>query len=227
MLAGTQGTPQVPLQQHHKHTRKVSEMQAKSDDGRLEKCPGLDVRRRKELGFGEPLTTLHSKPEVLLAAILTRIGIFEQASLGRIWGAETVRWTLDGSGYGSRTDNDECFLAATGATRLSASIIEVESRCVLWYTKAWTYHPTSHVASTTRRGRITEDGMLVLSRNTEQTIMIGDDVEIKVVDIRGGKVRLGITAPQSVSVHRREVYDRIERERQKDDRVGKTGPHAD
>ena len=65
--------------------------------------------------------------------------------------------------------------------------------------------------------------MLVLSRNTEQTIMIGDDVEIKVVDIRGGKVRLGITAPQNVSVHRREVYDRIERERQRDNRVGRTG----
>ena len=43
--------------------------------------------------------------------------------------------------------------------------------------------------------------MLVLSRNTEQTIMIGDDIEIKVVEIRGGKVKLGITAPQNVSVH--------------------------
>ena len=66
--------------------------------------------------------------------------------------------------------------------------------------------------------------MLVLSRNTEQTIMIGDDIVVKVVDIRGGKVKLGITAPRNVSVHRREVYDRIERERQKDNRVGKTGP---
>jgi len=65
--------------------------------------------------------------------------------------------------------------------------------------------------------------MLVLSRNTEQTIMIGDDIVVKVVDIRGGKVKLGITAPRNVSVHRREVYDRIERERQKDNRVGKTG----
>ena len=55
--------------------------------------------------------------------------------------------------------------------------------------------------------------MLVLSRNTEQTIMIGDDIEVKVVDIRGGKVKLGITAPRNVSVHRREVYDRMERER--------------
>ncbi|MHC4520587.1 MAG: carbon storage regulator CsrA [Planctomycetota bacterium] len=68
--------------------------------------------------------------------------------------------------------------------------------------------------------------MLVLSRATEQTIMIGDNIEVKVVDIRGGKVKLGITAPRSVPVHRREVYNRIERKRQNDDRVGKTGPHA-
>ena len=68
--------------------------------------------------------------------------------------------------------------------------------------------------------------MLVLSRNVEQTIMIGDDIKITVVAIRGGKVKLGITAPRSVSVHRREVYDRIERERQKGTQVGKTGPHV-
>lgn len=53
--------------------------------------------------------------------------------------------------------------------------------------------------------------MLVLSRKTEQTIMIGDDIEVKVVEIRRGKVRLGITAPRNVSVHRREVYDSIHR----------------
>jgi carbon storage regulator len=43
--------------------------------------------------------------------------------------------------------------------------------------------------------------------------MIGDDVEIKIVDVRGDKVRLGITAPKSISVHRREVYDAIQREK--------------
>jgi carbon storage regulator len=53
--------------------------------------------------------------------------------------------------------------------------------------------------------------MLVLSRKTEQTIMIGDDIEIKVVKIRGDQVKLGITAPRDVSVHRREVYDSIHR----------------
>ncbi|HYE20118.1 MAG TPA: carbon storage regulator CsrA [Tepidisphaeraceae bacterium] len=54
--------------------------------------------------------------------------------------------------------------------------------------------------------------MLVLSREKDQTIIIGDDIEITVIDIRGDKVRLGVTAPKSVSVHRKEVYDAIRRE---------------
>ena len=54
--------------------------------------------------------------------------------------------------------------------------------------------------------------MLVLSRQKDESIMIGDDVEITIVDVRGDKVRLGITAPRSISVHRREVYDAIQRE---------------
>ena len=56
--------------------------------------------------------------------------------------------------------------------------------------------------------------MLVLSRQKDESIVIGDDVEITIVDIRGDKVRLGITAPRSISVHRREVYDAIQREKQ-------------
>jgi cytosine deaminase len=56
--------------------------------------------------------------------------------------------------------------------------------------------------------------MLVLSRQRDQTIMIGDDVEITVVDIRGEKVRLGINAPRNVTVHRKEVYEAIRRENQ-------------
>jgi len=54
--------------------------------------------------------------------------------------------------------------------------------------------------------------MLVLSRQRDETIMIGDDIEITVVDIRGDKVRLGIDAPSDISVHRKEVYDAIKRE---------------
>lgn len=57
--------------------------------------------------------------------------------------------------------------------------------------------------------------MLVLSRQRDETIMIGDDVEITVVDIRGDKVRLGITAPRSIQVHRKEVYDAIKRENER------------
>ena len=54
--------------------------------------------------------------------------------------------------------------------------------------------------------------MLVLSRQRDETIMIGDDIEVTVVDIRGDKVRLGITAPKEISVHRKEVYDAMRRE---------------
>jgi len=55
--------------------------------------------------------------------------------------------------------------------------------------------------------------MLVLSRQKDESIMIGDNVEIVIVDVRGDKVRLGITAPKDISVHRREVYDAIQREK--------------
>ena len=65
--------------------------------------------------------------------------------------------------------------------------------------------------------------MLVLSRQRDQTIMIGDDIEVTVVDIRGDKVRLGITAPKTVSVHRKEVYEAIRRENRAAGRVGPVG----
>lgn len=55
--------------------------------------------------------------------------------------------------------------------------------------------------------------MLVLSRQRDESIMIGDDVEITIVDVRGDKVRLGITAPKEIPVHRREIYDAIQREK--------------
>ena len=54
--------------------------------------------------------------------------------------------------------------------------------------------------------------MLVLSRQRDETIMIGDNIQITVVDIRGDKVRLGIVAPIEIPVHRKEVYDAIQRE---------------
>ena len=57
--------------------------------------------------------------------------------------------------------------------------------------------------------------MLVLSRQRDESIIIGDDVVITIVDVRGGKVRLGIDAPTEIPVHRREVYEAIQRENQR------------
>lgn len=57
--------------------------------------------------------------------------------------------------------------------------------------------------------------MLVLSRQRDESIMIGDNVQITVVDIRGDKVRLGIVAPAEIAVHRKEVYEAIQRENRK------------
>ncbi len=54
--------------------------------------------------------------------------------------------------------------------------------------------------------------MLVLSRHRDESIVIGDDIVVTVVDIRGDKVRLGIEAPSEIPVHRREVYEAIKRE---------------
>jgi len=54
--------------------------------------------------------------------------------------------------------------------------------------------------------------MLVLSRKKNETVMIGDDIKISVVEIRGDKVRLGIEAPKEVPVHRLEVFNAIKKE---------------
>ncbi len=62
--------------------------------------------------------------------------------------------------------------------------------------------------------------MLVLSRNKDDSIMIGDDIEITIIDIRGKQVRLGITAPKAISVHRREIYDAIQKEKQREKQKG-------
>ena len=60
--------------------------------------------------------------------------------------------------------------------------------------------------------------MLVLMRQRDESIMIGDDVEIIIVDVRGDKVRLGITAPKCIPVHRREIYAAIQREKKSKDK---------
>jgi len=55
--------------------------------------------------------------------------------------------------------------------------------------------------------------MLVLSRQKDESIIIGDNIEITIVDVRGDKVRLGINAPREISVHRKEIYEAIQREK--------------
>jgi len=54
--------------------------------------------------------------------------------------------------------------------------------------------------------------MLVLSRKPNETIRIGDEINLRVISIEGGSVKIGIEAPMHISVHRGEVYDRIQRE---------------
>lgn len=54
--------------------------------------------------------------------------------------------------------------------------------------------------------------MLVLTRRLNQSIKIGDDIEITVIEVRGDQVRLGVAAPRDVAVHRKEVYLQIQQE---------------
>ena len=56
--------------------------------------------------------------------------------------------------------------------------------------------------------------MLILTRRVGETVMIGDDVTITVLGMKGNQVRVGINAPKHVAVHREEIYERIKREQQ-------------
>ena len=57
--------------------------------------------------------------------------------------------------------------------------------------------------------------MLVLSRKINESIIIGDDIEITIVGIAGRKVRIGVNAPKDISVHRKEVYEEIKKDAEK------------
>ena len=59
--------------------------------------------------------------------------------------------------------------------------------------------------------------MLILTRRVGETVMIGDDVTITVLGVKGNQVRVGINAPKHVAVHREEIYERIKREQHPED----------
>ena len=63
--------------------------------------------------------------------------------------------------------------------------------------------------------------MLILTRRVGETVMIGDEVTITVLGVKGNQVRVGINAPKNVAVHREEIYERIKREQSGDDHGNK------
>jgi len=69
--------------------------------------------------------------------------------------------------------------------------------------------------------------MLILTRRVGETVMIGNDVTVTVLGVKGNQVRVGINAPKNVAVHREEIFERIKREQQGEPSGGESEPSAE
>ena len=65
--------------------------------------------------------------------------------------------------------------------------------------------------------------MLILTRRVGETLMVGDDVTVTVLGVKGNQVRIGVNAPKDVAVHREEIYDRIREESEAEEAEGDEG----
>ncbi len=68
--------------------------------------------------------------------------------------------------------------------------------------------------------------MLILTRRVGETLMVGDDISVTVLGVKGNQVRIGVNAPRNVSVHREEIYERIRHEQDEDLSDGASEPET-